>query len=395
MPSTEQKRKIRNQFEILSIPCFVVKKDYSRGAKRGPTQEQYDHFRANESTRHARKKQYSFYFEQVAQRRIIQKFSNRHRMDQRTLSTFGFAHGNWFLIDSNAERASAIWKTMILLASMVKDRSQDQRSKQSSGHAKTSEESKSVFPSKPTIPTATWRRWGWLPCASGWIDPSFFLIIFGKTTIEALNCQINSLLGTQLTSQFSSGSSLVASLVWCVVCGVVWCGVVVVVVVVWCGCGVFAVCLVWCVLGVVVCAAWRVSVCVVWHDEKKKKKTCVDSKTPPCVHAKRLRVSKHVDVLPAHTETCCMYTWRRFGVYTRGRESRGRERRTRKKKEKQSSHVHQRWSFLKGWHVSIARSLHQGLSWRCPSQACFTVSAVLTCVFSLATALKITVYIYI
>ena len=55
-PSKEQKRKMKDQFEILSIPQYIVKKNCSRGAKHGRTQEQYDHFKANESTRHAKKK---------------------------------------------------------------------------------------------------------------------------------------------------------------------------------------------------------------------------------------------------------------------------------------------------------------------------------------------------
>ena len=42
-------------------------------------------------------------------------------------------------------------------------------------------------------------------------------------------------------------------------------------------------------------------VCVVWHAEKNPG---VDSKTPPCVHSKRLRrvASTHGDVLNVHTE---------------------------------------------------------------------------------------------
>ena len=35
-----------------------MKQNYSRGAKHGRTQEQYDHFKANESTRNALKKEY-------------------------------------------------------------------------------------------------------------------------------------------------------------------------------------------------------------------------------------------------------------------------------------------------------------------------------------------------
>ena len=36
----------------------MVKKNHSRGAKHGNSQEQYDHFKANESTRHAKEKGY-------------------------------------------------------------------------------------------------------------------------------------------------------------------------------------------------------------------------------------------------------------------------------------------------------------------------------------------------
>ena len=49
-PPKEQKRKTK-EFEVLSIPHDIVKKNFSRGAKHGPSQEQYDHFKANESTR--------------------------------------------------------------------------------------------------------------------------------------------------------------------------------------------------------------------------------------------------------------------------------------------------------------------------------------------------------
>ena len=80
MLSTEQNRKNKSQFEILSIPFYIVKKDYSRGAKHGLSQEQYDHFRAKDSTRNAQKKKY-VYYRQMAQRRIEKKFSNRRRMD--------------------------------------------------------------------------------------------------------------------------------------------------------------------------------------------------------------------------------------------------------------------------------------------------------------------------
>ena len=40
----------------LSIPFFIAKKGTSRGAKHGKSQEQVNHFKANESRRHAIKK---------------------------------------------------------------------------------------------------------------------------------------------------------------------------------------------------------------------------------------------------------------------------------------------------------------------------------------------------
>ena len=58
IPSTKQKRKIKNQFEVLSIPCYNAEKDYSRGAKHGASQDQHDHFKARDSTRNALKKKY-------------------------------------------------------------------------------------------------------------------------------------------------------------------------------------------------------------------------------------------------------------------------------------------------------------------------------------------------
>ena len=57
-PSTEQKRKTKNQFEIWSIPYYIVKKNYSRSEKHGRSQEQNDHFKARDSTQNAQKKKY-------------------------------------------------------------------------------------------------------------------------------------------------------------------------------------------------------------------------------------------------------------------------------------------------------------------------------------------------
>ena len=57
MPSPEQRRSIKSQFEILSIAYFVVKTDYSGGARHGQSQWQYDHWKAKEDAkRHAERK---------------------------------------------------------------------------------------------------------------------------------------------------------------------------------------------------------------------------------------------------------------------------------------------------------------------------------------------------
>ena len=56
MPSLEQQRKIKSQFEIFSIPSYVVKTDDSRGARHGQSQWQYDHWKAKDAKRHAAKK---------------------------------------------------------------------------------------------------------------------------------------------------------------------------------------------------------------------------------------------------------------------------------------------------------------------------------------------------
>ena len=53
MPSSEQKRRIKRQFEILSIPCYIVKSDYSRRSRHGPTLWQYDHWKAKDTKRNA------------------------------------------------------------------------------------------------------------------------------------------------------------------------------------------------------------------------------------------------------------------------------------------------------------------------------------------------------
>ena len=112
-----------------------------------------------------------------------------------------------------------------------------------------------------------------------------FIIYFTKTTIEALNCQINS--PTEDNQQDNSASGLVLWLCVCVeevpcvgaVCGVVWCRGLCVRDVL-CAC---CVCVGVCVL---VCVCGGVCVVVVWHAENP---VCA-LKTSPCVRSKRSRV---------------------------------------------------------------------------------------------------------
>ena len=50
------------------------------------------------------------YSGEISEGWTVQKFPDRHRMDQKTLQVLAFAHIHWFLVYSYAERASAIWK---------------------------------------------------------------------------------------------------------------------------------------------------------------------------------------------------------------------------------------------------------------------------------------------
>ena len=63
MPSLERKRKIKSQFEILSIPHYVVKTDCSRGARHGPSQWQCDRWKAKGTKRNALKKNHKSFTE--------------------------------------------------------------------------------------------------------------------------------------------------------------------------------------------------------------------------------------------------------------------------------------------------------------------------------------------
>ena len=85
----------------IANPLLHCEKNYSRGAKYGRSQEQYGHFNANESMRHAKKK-------------IFESITARFQKDElyrNSQSIFGFGHGNCFQI--YAERAPAIWEQVL------------------------------------------------------------------------------------------------------------------------------------------------------------------------------------------------------------------------------------------------------------------------------------------
>ena len=61
MPSPKQQRKIKTQFEIMSVPFFKVREDDSRGAKHGLTQWQYDHWKAKDAKKKCEEERERFY----------------------------------------------------------------------------------------------------------------------------------------------------------------------------------------------------------------------------------------------------------------------------------------------------------------------------------------------
>ena len=82
-------------------------KNYSRGAKHGRSQELYDHFKANESTRHAKIK-FSSATESFQKDEMHRNSQLAIGWTEETMSVFGFSHAYGFLTKSYAERASAI-----------------------------------------------------------------------------------------------------------------------------------------------------------------------------------------------------------------------------------------------------------------------------------------------
>ena len=51
-----ERRKIRSQFEVMSVPFYPVREGDTRGAKHGQTQWQYDHWKARDATMGAKKR---------------------------------------------------------------------------------------------------------------------------------------------------------------------------------------------------------------------------------------------------------------------------------------------------------------------------------------------------
>ena len=146
---------------LNTIPYCIVKKNYSRHVKHG-SQEQYDHFKANESTRHVEKKHFSSITERFHKKNVLYRnsqlvigWTEEHCQYLDSLMAITFSH-------------TATRKERQRSASVVKGRNLGQwrkgqivtSSKQTSGSEKTSGESKSVYPWTFTIPTATnWRTW--------------------------------------------------------------------------------------------------------------------------------------------------------------------------------------------------------------------------------------------
>ena len=58
MPSPEQRKRITIQFEVVSVPYYIVRVDYSRGAKHCESQWQHDHWKARAAKRGATRKKH-------------------------------------------------------------------------------------------------------------------------------------------------------------------------------------------------------------------------------------------------------------------------------------------------------------------------------------------------
>ena len=100
MLSLEQKRKINCQFEILSIPYFIVITDYSWGARYGQSQWQYYHWKAKDTKRNAQKKNHDF---------ILLRWQDDERYRNFPLAV-GWTDVCWHIIYRDLEWALKIWE---------------------------------------------------------------------------------------------------------------------------------------------------------------------------------------------------------------------------------------------------------------------------------------------
>ena len=109
----EKSKNARQRKNLKSCQFFITlwKRTTREVQSTGRSHEQYDTFQSEWiNTRRRKGKNFSSITERFRKDEILPKFSARHRMDRRTLSTFGLAHDNWFLMHSYAERASATWR---------------------------------------------------------------------------------------------------------------------------------------------------------------------------------------------------------------------------------------------------------------------------------------------
>ena len=86
MPSLEQKRKIKTRFEIMSVPFHTVREDDTRGAKHGQSWWQYDHWKAKDATKGARKSTH-----RSIPHRWLEEEAICSRLDRRILSLPGLS----------------------------------------------------------------------------------------------------------------------------------------------------------------------------------------------------------------------------------------------------------------------------------------------------------------
>ena len=134
--------------ELSSVSCYVVRKNYSQGARHGRSQEQYDHFQATESTRHAKNENFSS---------IAERFQKDGCTEIRSSPPYGQKNivniwiRSWQMIShlQQREKSARGVKTMIPLASTWTNEEMGRlpaSGGQSFGSSKTSGESKSVYP---------------------------------------------------------------------------------------------------------------------------------------------------------------------------------------------------------------------------------------------------------